>query len=155
MAGCSPRRTKRGRNSKTRSRKIKPPAMPRQFLSAISGQNRNPFRKGSGRLELARAIASSDNPLTVRVIVNRVWLHHFGAGLVRTPSDFGLRSDPPTHPELLDFLAAYLIDEDWSLKKLHRLILLSAVYQQQSDDRLEGRQVDPENTLLWKMNRQR
>ena len=131
------------------------PEVPRQFLSAISGQNRNPFRKGSGRLELARAIASSDNPLTARVIVNRVWLHHFGAGLVRTPSDFGLRSDPPTHPELLDFLAAYLIDEDWSLKKLHRLILLSSAWQQSSDGDSRYAQLDPDNRLLWKMNRQR
>ena len=72
---------------------------------SLSGPKRKPFQNGSGRLELAQAIASKDNPLTARVMVNRVWLHHFGTGLVRTPSDFGLRSDPPTHPELLDYLA--------------------------------------------------
>jgi len=131
------------------------PEVPRQFLAVIAGNDRRPFQHGSGRLELARAIANRDNPLTARVIVNRVWLHHFGAGLVRTPSDFGLRSDPPTHPRLLDYLASYLMDEGWSLKKLHRLILLSNTYQQSSD--IEGRyaQLDPDNRLLWKMNRQR
>jgi hypothetical protein len=131
------------------------PEVPRQFLAVVAGEGRKPFQKGSGRLELAQAIASPDNPLTARVIVNRVWLYHVGAGLVRTPSDFGLRSDPPTHPLLLDYLAAYFMDEGWSLKKLHRLILLSNTYQQSSE--LEGRyaQIDPDNRLLWKMNRQR
>jgi hypothetical protein len=131
------------------------PEVPRQFLAVIAGENRRPFLKGSGRLELAQAIASRDNPLTARVIVNRVWLHHFGAGLVRTPSDFGLRSDPPTHPGLLDYLAAYLMDEGWSLKKLHRLILLSNTYHQTSDTEGRYSQLDPDNRLLWKMNRQR
>src|SRR5262249_56650782 len=78
------------------------PAAPRQFLEVLTGDQRRPFQHGSGRLELARAIASRDNPLTARVLVNRVWQHHFGAGLVRTPGDFGLRGEPPTHPELLD-----------------------------------------------------
>src|SRR5205823_7791990 len=131
------------------------PGVPRQFLSATPGRIRNPCQKGSGGLELARAIASRDNPLTARVLVNRVWLHHFGAGLVRTPSDFGLRSDPPTHPELLDYLASYLMDEGWSLKKLHRLILLSSTYQQSSEGEGRCAQLDPDNRLLWKMNRQR
>jgi hypothetical protein len=129
--------------------------VPRQFLGVLAGEKRRPFTDGSGRLELARAIACRDNPLTARVLVNRVWLHHFGQGLVRTPSDFGLRSDPPSHPELLDYLATYFMDSGWSVKKLHRLILFSAVYQQRSDDRLEGRRVDPENQLLWKMSRRR
>jgi hypothetical protein len=130
-------------------------SVPRQFLGVLAGDRRQPFRHGSGRLELARAIVARDNPLTARVIVNRVWLHHFGRGLVTTPSDFGLRSDPPSHPELLDHLASYFTNHGWSLKQLHRLIFLSAVYQQQSDDRPECRRVDPENVLLWKMNRQR
>jgi hypothetical protein len=129
--------------------------VPRQFLGVLAGAERKPFRDGSGRLELARAIADRSNPLTARVLINRVWLHHFGAGLVRTPGDFGLRSDPPSHPELLDHLASYFMKNGWSIKKLHRLILLSAVYQQASDDHPEGRRVDPENLLLWKMNRRR
>ena len=81
------------------------PTVPRQFPEVVAGANRKPFTDGSGRLELAKAIASPDNPLTARVFVNRLWIGHFGFGLVRTPSDFGVRSDPPTHPELLDFLA--------------------------------------------------
>jgi len=131
------------------------PEVPRQFLEVVAGPDRKPFEKGSGRLELAQAIASRTNPLTARVIVNRVWLHHFSAGLVRTPSDFGVRSDPPTHPELLDYLAAWLMDNGWSLKKLHRLIMLSSAYQQSSDDNGRFTQVDPDNRLLWKMNRRR
>jgi mono/diheme cytochrome c family protein len=130
-------------------------AVARQFLSVIAGENRQPFSSGSGRLELARAIASGDNPLTARVIVNRVWLCYFNQGLVRTPSDFGLRSQPPSHPQLLDYLASQLVEQNWSLKDLHRQILNSAAYQQASNDRPECRQVDPENRLLWRMNRKR
>jgi hypothetical protein len=130
-------------------------AVPRQFLAVLSGPDRKPFQQGSGRLELAQRIAAADNPLTARVIVNRVWLHHFGEGLVRTPSDFGLRSEPPTHPELLDYLASRLVKEGWSLKKLHRLITLSSTYQQSSNGAAEGQKSDPENRLLWKMNRRR
>ena len=106
-------------------------------------------------MELARKIASADNPLTARVMVNRVWQHHFGAGLVRTPSDFGTRGDAPTHPELLDFLARQFVADGWSLKKLHRLLMLSRTYQQASTDNPSFRNVDPENRLLWRMNRQR
>ena len=102
--------------------------VPRQFLKAIAPK-RAPFQQGSGRLELARAIASPDNPLTARVIVNRIWQHHFGTGLVKTPSDFGLRAEPPSHPELLDWLARRFIADGWSVKAMHRLILSSAVYQ--------------------------
>ncbi|HVR36004.1 MAG TPA: PSD1 and planctomycete cytochrome C domain-containing protein [Methylomirabilota bacterium] len=131
------------------------PEVPRQFLSALSGEDRKPFTQGSGRLELARAIAHPDNPLTARVIVNRVWLHHFGNGLVATPSDFGLRSDPPTHPELLDYLASSFIRNGWSLKSLHREIMLSSTYQQASAHRPEAASIDPANTLLWRMNRLR
>lgn len=129
--------------------------VPRRFVGFLSGAKPKPFQKGSGRLELAQAIASRDNPLTARVIVNRVWLGHFGAGLVRTPSDFGLRSEPPSHPELLDHLATYFMDNGWSLKKLHRLIMLSKAYQQKSDDRPECQAADADNRLLWRMPRRR
>ncbi len=129
--------------------------VPRQFLKVVVGKGRKPFTSGSGRLELARAIASPDNPLTARVMVNRVWMHYFGHGLVDTGSDFGVRTDPPTHPELLDYLAARFVAEGWSLKKLQREILLSAVYQQASFDRPEARAIDLENSLLWRMNRRR
>lgn len=133
-------------------------AVPRQFLEILSGKNRRPFTIGSGRLELARAIIAPENPLTARVIVNRVWAHHFGAGLVDTPSDFGTRAEPPSHPELLDWLATQLIKDGWSLKTLHRRILTSATYRQSSSGPGEveaGRRnlaADPANRLLWRMN---
>ncbi len=133
----------------------------RHFLTAIAGPDPKPFTIGSGRLELARAIVDPANPLTARVWVNRVWMHHFGAGLVRTPSDFGLRAEPPSHPELLDWLADRLIKEGWSTKALHRMILLSAAYQQRSDApgdtrmREQALRVDPANHLLWRMNPRR
>ena len=131
------------------------PEAPRQFLEVLSPGKRQPFEKGSGRLELAEAIADPRNPLTARVLVNRVWLHHFGAGLVRTPSDFGLRSEPPTHPDLLDYLATRFVQEGWSVKKLHRLIMLSSVYQQSSEENPGAARVDPNNHALWRMNRRR
>jgi len=99
---------------------LRGPVVPRHFLSILSGSNPPPFKDGSGRLELARDIASKDNPLTARVMVNRIWLHHFGEGLVRTPDDFGARGDPPSHPELLDYLAGRFMDDGWSIKKMHR-----------------------------------
>jgi len=129
--------------------------VPRQFLEVLAGESRQPFTRGSGRLELARAIASRDNALTARVIVNRVWLHHFGEGLVTTPDDFGLRSDAPSHPQLLDYLAARFMDEGWSLKKLHRWLMLSRVYRQTSDDKMRSEAADSENRLLSRMNRRR
>jgi len=127
--------------------------VPRQFLKVLAGAQRQPFRRGSGRLELARAIASADNPLTARVMVNRLWQHHFGVGLVRTPSDFGLRAEVPGHPELLDWLAGRFIAEGWSVKAMHRLMVTSAVYQQDSESgqterRGSGESPDPENRLL-------
>jgi mono/diheme cytochrome c family protein len=131
------------------------PAVPRQFLGVLAGPDRQPFTHGSGRLDLAKAIADPANPLTARVFVNRVWEHHFGKGLVGTPSDFGLRSDPPIHPELLDWLADRFVRGGWSVKALHKLILLSHTYRQRSDDRPECAAADPENRLLWKFNRQR
>ncbi len=129
--------------------------VPRQYLEVVAGPQRKPFVKGSGRLELAQTIASKDNPLTARVMANRIWMHHFGQGLVRTPGNFGLRGEPPTHPELLDFLARSFMDQGWSVKKLHRQIMTSAAYQQTSDDNPSGLAADAENRLLWKMNRRR
>jgi hypothetical protein len=111
--------------------------VPRHMPGVVDPAHR-PFTHGSGRLELARSIVSPQNPLTARVIVNRLWLHHFGEGLVRTPGDFGLRSEPPTHPELLDWLAAELVDSGWSLKHLQRLMLTSAVYRQSSGSEVRG-----------------
>jgi hypothetical protein len=135
--------------------------VPRQFLQVLSGPDRKPFRVGSGRLELAKAIASPDNPLTARVLVNRVWMHHFGAGLVRTPSDFGTRAAPPSHPQLLDWLAARFVAEGWSLKTLHRHVMLSAAYRQASTGpadqaaRAQALARDPDNRWLWRMNARR
>ncbi|MGV3774056.1 MAG: DUF1553 domain-containing protein [Verrucomicrobiales bacterium] len=131
------------------------PETPRQFLEILSEGDRKPFQNGSGRLELAHAIASPQNPLTSRVIVNRVWQKHFGAGIVRTQSDFGLRTEPPTHPELFDYLSVWFVENGWSLKKLHRLIMLSSVYQQSSLPQTELSKIDPENKYLWRMNIQR
>ena len=129
--------------------------VPRQFLKVLSPPDRRPFQTGSGRLELAMAIVNPENPLTARVMVNRVWLHHFGNGLVRTPSDFGLRGEAPTHPELLDYLASQFMANGWSIKTLHRTIMLSETYQQQSQSHSDGESKDPENRWLWKMNRRR
>ncbi len=131
------------------------PQVPRQAPEVIAGTGRKPFTQGSGRLELAKAITSPDNPLTARVMANRVWLGHFGYGLVRTPSDFGIRSDPPTHPELLDWLTVQLVKEGWSIKRLHKQIMLSATYQQSSTVSAEQYKLDPENRLLAHQNRRR
>jgi hypothetical protein len=104
---------------------------------------------------LAQAILDRDNPLTSRVIVNRIWQHHFGTGLVPTSSDFGVRGLPPSNPQLLDWLALRLMDDGWSLKSLHRLILASNVYRQTSTENAMARSIDPENRLLWRMPRLR
>jgi hypothetical protein len=129
--------------------------VPRRFLRVVAGEDRQPFQHGSGRLEMARAIASPENPLTARVMVNRVWGHLFGRGLVDTPSDFGRRSDPPSHPQLLDYLAVTFVEDGWSVKRLIRRIVLSRVYRQASLGRPQCREVDPDNRLLWRMNRRR
>jgi len=131
------------------------PQVPRQFLEVISGANRTPFKQGSGRLEAAQAITSPKNPLTARVWVNRVWAHVFGNPLVKTPSDFGVRSDPPSHPELLDFLASNFMEDHWSTKNLIRHMLLSSTFKQTSSPREELQDNDPENSLLIRMNRRR
>ncbi len=130
-------------------------AVPRRFLKVLSDPERAPFADGSGRLDLARAVANPDNPLTARVMVNRVWMHHFGEGLVRTPGDFGLRGEPPSHPELLDYLAARFVEGGWSVKSLHRLILTSNAYRQASDTRPESAERDPQNALLSRQARRR
>ncbi len=128
--------------------------VPRRFLAALGG-DRSAFRQGSGRLELARAIADPANPMTARVMVNRVWQHHFGRGLVGTDSNFGELGERPSHPELLDWLARRFVQSGWSLKALHREILLSSTYQQSSRFDSQGFTKDPGNTLLWRMNRRR
>jgi len=110
---------------------------------------------GSGRLELAQWLTRSEHPLTARVMVNRVWLWHFGRGLVRSPDNFGLLGEAPTHPELLDWLALEFAEEGWSLKDLHRLILNSSAWQMSTAFRADYDSTDPENKLLWRMNRRR
>jgi hypothetical protein len=125
---------------------------PRQFLQILSPPNRVPFQNGSGRLELAIGITSKANPLTARVIVNRIWMHHFDEGFVTTPDDLGNQSAPPSHPELLDYLATRFMAEGWSIKQLHRLIMLSSVYQESSAGNPRFAQIDPENRLLWRAN---
>lgn len=142
--------------------------VPRQFFEIATTGERKPFTRGSGRLELAQSIVDPQNPLTARVIVNRVWQNHFGTGIVSTPSDFGVRGMPPSHPELLDWLASSLagigadgsLDQPvspdrWSLKSLHRRIMASGVYQQSAGENVAAQMADPENRLLWRMPRQR
>ena len=133
--------------------------VPRQFIEVLSPSERPQFSHGSGRIDLARSIASESNPLTARVIVNRVWMHHFGEPLVATPSDFGVRSKEPVQLALLNHLAAQFIREGWSLKTLHRRILLSRIWQQASTGAAttleHAHQIDPENSLLWHANRRR
>jgi cytochrome c553 len=131
------------------------PVAPRRFLQVLAGENAPRFSQGSGRLELANAIATKDNPLTARVMVNRVWQNHFGRGLVATPSNFGKLGERPTHPELLDYLACRLVDSGWSLKTLHREIMLSAVYQLASVRDESNFAIDTDNRFLWRMNRRR
>lgn len=128
---------------------------PRRFLAVVSPPDAKPFEQGSGRLELARAIADRNNPLTARVFVNRVWQQHFGRGIVGTPSNFGLLGERPTHPELLDHLASRFIAGGWSIKALHREIVLSATYRQASAMNADSYERDPDNRLLWRMNRRR
>ena len=128
---------------------------PRAIPALLGAGNVSPIESGSGRLELARAIAHPENSLTPRVIVNRIWAWHFGSPLVETPSDFGVRSQAPGHSEMLDYLAASFLKSGRSIKHLHRLILRSATWQQASVDRPACREMDPENHLLWRMNRRR
>ena len=127
--------------------------VPRRFLKIIDAEQ-TPFpADSSGRLQLAEKIVDPANPLTARVFVNRIWGHLMGAHLVDTPSDFGLQGSPPTHPELLDWLAADFVANDWSIKRLVRAIVLSQTYQQKSDFREDASEKDSQNRLLWRANR--
>ena len=127
--------------------------VPRRFLEVLSPAGKAAaFTEGSGRLELAQAIASKSNPLTARVMVNRVWMHHFGDGFVPTPDDLGTQSEPPSHPELLDYLSSIFMEQNWSVKKLHKLIMLSRVYQESSRTNPVFETKDPQNRLLWRAN---
>ncbi len=128
---------------------------PAHFLSILCSSAPPAFSKGSGRLELAEAIADPRNPLTARVMVNRIWQHHFGYGLVRTPSNFGELGERPSHPELLDYLSQRFVESRWSIKAMHREIMLSATYQLSSEYSADNFAADPENRLLWRANRQR
>ncbi|HUQ94436.1 MAG TPA: DUF1553 domain-containing protein [Bryobacteraceae bacterium] len=123
-----------------------------------SGFVKPPDAKGqtSGqRLAFARWLTSPDHPLTARVMVNRVWQHHFGKGIVQTPDNFGRMGAAPTHPELLDWLAVDFMKHGWSLKRLHKMIMTSATYRQSARQTPQGNAVDPDNNLLWRMNLQR
>ena len=132
------------------------PVAPRRFLQIVEGPDHLPtLAPGSGRLELAKWVSSPTNPLTARVMVNRVWQHHFGTGLVATSDNFGVLGNRPTHPELLDYSAKSFVDNGWSMKKLHRLTLLSSTYQQTGTENAESRRADPDNRLLWRMPRRR
>jgi hypothetical protein len=157
-------------------------SVPRRFLSLVSGPDRTPFAHGSGRLEMAQEIVSKKNPLTARVWVNRVWQQLFGAGLVKSASDFGMRCDAPSHPELLDDLALRFMEHDWSTRWLVRELLMSEAYQRSSDvvhapiasvgggtvgvgavgvgtvgvgAARQPSEVDPENRMLWRTSKQR
>jgi hypothetical protein len=127
---------------------------PRGFLKVLYTKETPQF-KGSGRLELAQWLTDPSNPLPARVMVNRIWQHHFGKGLVATPSDFGKRGAPPTHPELLDCLATRFVESGWSVKAMHRLIMLSETYQLASAENAANHQIDADNNFLWRFNRQR
>jgi len=127
--------------------------VPRKFLDALGGDALPSDAKGSGRLELAHWITRPTNPLTARVFVNRVWHWHFGRGLVPTPSDFGVRGELPSHPELLDWVTTQFIESGWSIKSLHRQMLLTRAYQLSSEDQPAGLAADPSNRWLWRYSR--
>ena len=129
------------------------PIAPRAFLEVLSPDRKPiPFTNGSGRYDLAKAIADKGNPLTARVAMNRLWMYHFGDGFVSTPDDLGVQCGAPTHPELLNYLSAKFMENDWSLKKMHKLIMLSAAYQQSTETKADYEVKDPQNHLLWRSN---
>ena len=127
----------------------------RRFPTILAGDDQPELPPGSGRLQLGQWLASPKNPLTARVFVNRVWQWHFGEGLVRTPSNWGLMGEKPSHPELLDYLAARFIEDGWSVKALHRRIMLSNAYQMSSDISAEAAEQDPGNRFLSHFSRRR
>jgi mono/diheme cytochrome c family protein len=127
---------------------------PRGFLKVLYTKE-PPQLKGSGRLELAQWATDPANPLPARVMVNRIWQHHFGKGLVATPNDYGKRGSAPTHPELLDYLATKFVESGWSVKSMHRLMMLSETYQLASAESAANQEIDADNNFLWKFNRQR
>ncbi|MBL4886442.1 MAG: DUF1553 domain-containing protein [Planctomycetaceae bacterium] len=131
--------------------------VPRGYIEILSGDAPIQFQQGSGRLELAKLIASDKNPLTARVMVNRIWMQHFGTGLVSTPSNFGEAGAKPSHPQLLDDLAVRFMKNGWSMKWLHREIMHSATYQQSSQNKnsIDKQTIDPNNRLLSHFNRRR
>jgi hypothetical protein len=131
--------------------------VPRGIPHVLVGEHESPMRitEGSGRRELADWLARAGNPLAARVMINRIWQHHFGEGLVRTPNDFGERGERPTNPALLDWLAARFAQSGWSVKAMHRLIMLSSAYQQSSDATADALARDPDNRLFGRMNRRR
>jgi hypothetical protein len=131
------------------------PEVQRGFLTILGGAKVPPEETGSGRLELADWVTDRRNPLTARVIVNRIWLWHFGQGIVATPDDFGARGEAPTHPELLDYLTSRFTESGWSIKKLHRMILLSRTHQSASGNDAKNALKDSKNSYLWKFNRRR
>ena len=124
----------------------------RGYLAFFGGEK---FKEGSGRLELAKKIVGRENPLTARVMVNRLWMHHFGKPLVSQPSDFGVQTPKPVQADVLDYLAALFMEEGWSMKRVHREILMSRTWRQGSGVSAEKAEKDPENELLSRMNRQR
>lgn len=129
--------------------------VPRRFPAVLAGENQPPITQGSGRLQLAQWMASPKHPLTARVFVNRVWQGHFGEGIVRTANNFGLLGEPPTHPELLDWLATEFMRTGWSIKRLHKLIMLSSAYQQSSLASDVAKLKDADNRLLSHASRHR
>ena len=128
---------------------------PRRFLKVLAGDDPPLFTQGSGRRELADAIASPENPLTARLMVNRIWQHHFGRGIVATPSNFGKLGEAPTHPELLDYLADRFLKSGWSVRTIHREIMLSATYRASTQAHGANTNIDADNRWLWRMNRRR
>jgi hypothetical protein len=126
--------------------------VPRRNLAALQGEAHPAPAQRSGRLELAEHLVSPANPLVARVLVNRVWHYHFGAGLVRTPDDFGFMGERPTHPELLDWLAGEFMRQGWSLKNLHRLMTLSSAYRMASQSSAKAEEADPTNRWWHRMS---